>query len=99
MHFFKQILIGCLAACMIIAIAAGIYWLFHAGERYLDASYSTNPITSPILWLVIIIAALIALVTRFWRVYQEKRFIKRFHQYKKMQNKAARNKVSHNKTQ
>ncbi|MCU4675341.1 hypothetical protein N7931_06810 [Catenovulum sp. 2E275] len=82
MNFIKQLLILLLSAGVIIGIGAGVYWLFHAGQSYLDASYSNSPLTSPILWLVMIIAAIVAVVSRIWRRYQEKLFIRQLSQRK-----------------
>ncbi|GEM_PF-3495336 len=87
MKFFKQLIIVLITAAVVFGIGAGFYWLFHAGERYLSAGYSNSPLSSPILWIVVVIAVVLAVISRIWRALQEKLFIKRYNQYKKQQNK------------
>ncbi len=64
------------SAALVLSSAWLFYWLYQGGTKWIDGGGSGSPFTSPLLWGALILAALFSVLSRIWRKYQERRFIR-----------------------
>ena len=72
-----------LTAALVLSIAFTFIWLFDEGQSWLQGAHSQNPFMSPILWFVVLLVGVFSVISRIWRKYQEKQFIKKLQAQRK----------------